>query len=425
MQVKVQYAARGGLGSAFLRFPYRPAGVRGGLCLLQLAAEQVLYSDPYCPDFLNESYYKEREANFMSNRLFQGVVHQMKDAVDRTIGVMDENYTIIACSDLSRIGEAHELNVPSAVTGTETFVWGQATYKPFGAPQHPDYILFVEGTDPQAAKYAALMAVALSNIKHYYDEKYDRGNFVKNIILDNILPGDIYLKARELRFNSDVFRAVLLIRITTRNDVSAYDVIQNLFPDKNKDFVINISETDIALVKETKSNIDTNDLEKLARSIVDTLSGEFYTHAVVGIGTIVEGLKDLAKSFKEAQVALEVGKVFDTEKAIVSYDNLGIARLIYQLPTTLCETFLREVFKRGSIESLDQETLFTIQRFFENNLNVSETSRKLFVHRNTLVYRLEKIKKITGLDLREFDHAIVFKIALMVKKYLSANPVKY
>lgn len=360
----------------------------------------------------------------MSNRLFQGVVHQMKDAVDRTIGVMDESYTVIACSELSRIGESHELSISTAVTGNETFVWGQATYKPFGS-QHPEYILFVEGTDPQASKYAAMLAVALSNIKFYYDEKYDRGNFVKNIILDNILPGDIYLKARELHFNSDVFRAVLLIRITTRNDVSAYDVIQNLFPDKNKDFVINISETDIALVKETKSNIDTNDLEQLARSIVDTLSSEFYTHAVIGIGTIVEGLKDLAKSFKESQVALEVGKVFDTEKAIVSYDNLGIARLIYQLPTTLCETFLKEVFKRGSIESLDQETLFTIQRFFENNLNVSETSRKLFVHRNTLVYRLEKIKKITGLDLREFDHAIVFKIALMVKKYLSANPVKY
>ena len=139
----------------------------------------------------------------------------------------------------------------------------------------------------------------------------------------------------------------------------------------------------------------------------------------------MSGIKDLARSFKEAQVALEVGKVFDTEKPIVSYDNLGIARLIYQLPTTLCEMFLKEVFKRGSIESLDHETLFTIQRFFENNLNVSETSRKLFVHRNTLVYRLEKIKKITGLDLREFEDAIVFKVALMVKKYLSANPVKF
>ena len=209
------------------------------------------------------------------------------------------------------------------------------------------------------------------------------------------------------------------------NDVSAYDVIQNLFPDKNKDFVFNINESDIVLVKEIKNNIDVKDLEKLARSISDTLQTEFFTKVNIGIGTPVIGVKDLARSFKEAQIAIEVGKVFDTEKNIVSYDNLGIARLIYHLPTTLCETFLKEVFKKGSIESLDHETLFTIQRFFENNLNVSETSRKLFVHRNTLVYRLDKIKKLTGLDLREFDHAIIFKIALMVKKYLSADPVKF
>ena len=156
-----------------------------------------------------------------------------------------------------------------------------------------------------------------------------------------------------------------------------------------------------------------------------SLTSEFYTHSLISIGTTVTGVKELARSFKEAQVALEVGKVFDTERNIVSYEHLGIARLIYQLPTTLCEMFLKEIFKVGSIETLDQETLFTIQRFFENNLNVSETSRKLFVHRNTLVYRLEKIKKLTGLDLREFDDAIVFKVALMVKKYLEANPVKY
>jgi carbohydrate diacid regulator len=136
-------------------------------------------------------------------------------------------------------------------------------------------------------------------------------------------------------------------------------------------------------------------------------------------------LKDLARAYKEARVAIEVGKVFDIEKNIVSYENLGIGRLVYQLPSTLCDIFLQEVFKRGSIESLDRETLMTVQAFFENNLNVSETSRKLFVHRNTLVYRLEKIKRLTGLDLREFDDAIVFKVALMVKKYLSANPIKY
>ncbi|MCR5652773.1 MAG: helix-turn-helix domain-containing protein [Ruminococcus sp.] len=361
----------------------------------------------------------------MSNRLFQGIIHQMKEAVDRTIGVIDETSIVIACSDLGKIGEVDEsVNSETLISGVP-FVANGASYKSFGTANRAEYAVFVQGTDDYAQKSAQLLAVSLTNIKQYYDEKYDRSNFIKNVIMDNILPGDIYLKARELHFNSDVMRVCLLIRITSKTEVSALDVIQNLFPDKSKDFVININETEITLVKEIAESTDSKDLEKLASSIADTLSSEFYTHSVIGIGTAVTGIKDLARSFKEAQVALEVGKVFDTERNIISYDNLGIARLIYQLPTTLCDMFLKEVFKRGSIETLDQETLFTIQKFFENNLNVSETSRKLFVHRNTLVYRLEKIKKLTGLDLREFEDAIVFKVALMVKKYLTASPTKY
>jgi len=361
----------------------------------------------------------------MSNRLFQGIVHQMVEVIDRTFGVIDETGTVISCSELGRIGEIQTHDVFDIFASSEEYVADGCTYKSFGGHMHPEYAIFVEGDDEVASRYVAVLAVSLSTIKQYYDEKYDRGNFIKNVILDNILPGDIYIKARELHFNSDVSRVVLLIRITEKNDVSIFDVIQDLFPDKTKDFVININETDIVLVKEVKSNIESKDLEKLARSIADSLGTEYYTHVLVGIGTTIDTIKDLARSFREAQISLEVGKVFDTEKTIVSYENLGIARLIYQLPTTLCEMFLREVFKRGSIESLDHETLFTIQKFFENNLNVSETSRRLFVHRNTLVYRLEKIKKLTGLDLREFDDAIVFKVALMVKKYLAANPIKY
>ena len=361
----------------------------------------------------------------MSNRLFQGIVHQMRDSMDRVIGVIDETATVISCSDLTKIGETLEYLMLGTNDTSDIFVRDNYTYKPFGTPNKPEYAIFVEGSDDVATKFCNILAISFSSIKQYYDEKYDRSNFIKNVILDNILPGDIYVKARELHFNTDVSRVVLLIRIVSANDISAFDVIQNLFPDKQKDFVFNINENDIVLVKEIKVGIDSKDLEKLARSIVDTLGSEFYTKVVIGIGTAVSGVKDLARSFKESQVSLEVGKVFDTDKSIVSYDNLGIARLIYQLPTTLCDMFLREVFKKGSIESLDQETLFTIQKFFENNLNVSETSRKLFVHRNTLVYRLEKIRKLTGLDLREFDHAIIFKVALMVKRYLTSEPVKY
>ena len=361
----------------------------------------------------------------MISKAFQNIVTQMADVFPKKFGIVDSHGLALANNGGEPTGDIIENLVYAATNNDKLLFKDGYTVRSMSNKPYAEYVVYVEGTD-EVSKYCCnSIVVAANNVRHYYDEKYDRGNFIKNVILDNILPGDIYLKARELRFSSDVSRVCMLIKITTKTDISAYDIVQNLFPDKNKDFVININETDIALVKEIRTGIDSKDLEKLAGSIVDTLSSEFYTHCVVGIGTTVTGIKDLARSFKEAQVALEVGKVFDTERSIVSYDNLGIARLIYQLPTTLCEMFLKEVFKRGSIESLDAETLFTIQRFFENNLNVSETSRKLFVHRNTLVYRLEKIKKLTGLDLREFEDAIVFKVALMVKKYLSANPVKY
>ncbi len=363
--------------------------------------------------------------NNMPNRLFQGIINQMRNVVNNTIGVVDESGTVISSSELGIIGETRKGVISGGVFNGPLTVLDGSTYKAFGDSAHPEYAVFVDGTDDLSRNYAGIIAISLEQIKKSNDEKFDRSNFVKNVVLDNILPGDIYIKSRELHFNNDATRVVFLIRVTKETDVSVFDVVQNFFPDKSKDFVININETDIALIKEVRPNIESRDLEKLAQSICDTLASEFYCSAIIGIGVCVTGIKELAKSFKEAQVALEVAKVFDNEKTIISYENLGIARLIYQLPTTLCEMFLKEVFKKGSIDSLDSETLFTIQKFFENNLNVSETSRKLFVHRNTLVYRLEKIKKLTGLDLREFDDAIVFKVALMVNKYLSSTPVKY
>ena len=194
--------------------------------------------------------------------------------------------------------------------------------------------------------------------------------------------------------------------------------------------VLVLDEQDVVLVKEVEPTTDGRELEALAGAIVETLTTESYPKRVyVGISTIVESLKDLAKAYKEARIALEVGKVFDTERNVISYNNLGIGRLIYQLPTTLCEAFLQEVFKKGSLESLesrdDDTQMKTVRAFFENNLNVSKTAESLYVHRNTLVYRLEKIRKLTGLDLREFDHAVTLKVALMVRKYLASKPAKF
>ena len=361
----------------------------------------------------------------MSNRLFQGVIHQMKDAVDRIIGVIDENGVIISCSELVKIGETRQGVRDEIAYTTDAVVTGGYTYKAIGNSAKAENIVFVEGEDKMADKLATVLSVSLNNIKSLYDEKYDKASFIKNIILDNILPSDIYIKSKELHFATDVDRLVFLIRFHGKSDMLPFDMVQNMYPDKNKDYVISVGEQDIVLVKEMKSYTDSREIEKVAKSIADTLSAEFFAKVSIGIGTIVDNIKDLAKSYKEAQVSLEVGKVFDTDKNIISYENLGIGRLIYQLPTTLCEMFLQEVFKKGSMDSLDREALTTIQAFFENNLNVSETSRKLFVHRNTLVYRLEKIRKMTGLDLREFEDAITFKVALMVRRYLTSRPVKF
>ncbi len=361
----------------------------------------------------------------MSNRLFQGIIHQMGDAANRTIGVIDDTGGIIACRELVKIGEArHGIHDELAYTSDAVTVEGY-TYRPIGTAAKWEYIVFVEGEDDTAERLADILSISLSTIKNLYDEKYDKNSFIKNIILDNILPSDIYIKGKELRFNTEEVRVVFLIKFLSRTEVLPFNMVQQIFPDKNKDYVISISEQDIVVVKEIKGGTDIREIEKLARSIADTLGTEFYAKVAIGIGTAVDNIKDLARSYKEAQTAIEVGKVFDTEKTVISYENLGIGRLIYQLPTTLCEMFLQEVFKYGSLESLDHETLMTIQSFFENNLNVSETSRKLFVHRNTLVYRLEKIRKLTGLDLREFDNAITLKVALMVKRYLTTKPVKF
>lgn len=287
-----------------------------------------------------------------------------------------------------------------------------------------DYITFINSEDESVNKHIEMLSSYIGEIRQMHNDKYDKANFIKNMLADSILPGDVFLRSKELHLSVDVDRAIFALQYDDIRGVDVYDIISGIFPDNGKDFVIDLDNNMIAIVKEVKMGISADELEKIASEIANTVTSEAMVNIRIGIGTVASNIKDVAKSYKEARIALEVGKVFDGEKFIMNYDNLGIARLIYQLPTTLCELFLSEVFKKDSIDSLDQETLYTIQKFFENNLNVSETSRQLYVHRNTLVYRLDKVRKITGLDLRIFDHAIVFKVALMVKKYLVSKPMR-
>ncbi|MCL2837570.1 MAG: helix-turn-helix domain-containing protein [Oscillospiraceae bacterium] len=357
----------------------------------------------------------------MPNRLFQNMLKQIGGEIERTLGIADENGQIVACNVEKDPDELAAKFAIVAEIGESSGMVGDYAYKVIESKTSSDYYAFCEGADDAASGYCALLSTCFANMQQHYDDKYDKNSFVKNIIMDNILPGDVVFRARELHLPLDVRRVVYLVKFKEIPDSGVADILVNMFPDKSKDFIINIDHREIVLVKELKKTSEDKDFQKIAQSIVDTVGAEGMTNTNIGISNSVDSIQDLARAYREARIAIEVGKVFGSEKDVLSYSQLGIGRLIYQLPTTLCELFLNEIFKKESIDVLDDETLFTIQKFFENNLNVSETSRKLFVHRNTLVYRLDKIKKLTGLDLREFEDAIVFQVAVMVNKYLNSQ----
>ena len=263
-----------------------------------------------------------------------------------------------------------------------------------------------------------IAAFQVQNLLVAYKERFDKDNFIKNLLLDNLLLVDIYNRAKKLHIDTDVRRVVFIIETKNEKDTNALETVRSLFSTKTKDFITAVDEKNIILVKEVKPNETYEDMAKTANVIVDMLNTEAMTQVHVAYGTVVNEIKEVSRSYKEAKMALDVGKIFYENRNIIAYSNLGIGRLIYQLPIPLCKMFIKEIFDGRSPDEFDEETLTTINKFFENSLNVSETSRQLYIHRNTLVYRLDKLQKSTGLDLRVFEDAITFKIALMVVKYM-------
>ncbi len=280
------------------------------------------------------------------------------------------------------------------------------------------YVLDARGLGDDAYMMGRVAVCQIQNLIIAYKERFDRNNFFQNLILDNLLLVDIYNRAKRLHITDQQDRVVFLVEARNDRDISVDELMKGMFSAQSGDFVISVEEDSVILVKAVEENTTENELEQIARTIVDMVNVEAMINVRVAIGTIVHELKSVSKSYKEAKMASEVGRIFYQEKSIIAYQLLGIGRLIYQLPVNLCRMYIGEIFGEAIPEELDEETLMTVDKFFENNLNVSETSRQLFIHRNTLVYRIEKLEKATGLDIRRFDDALTLKIALMVVNYM-------
>ncbi len=359
----------------------------------------------------------------MLGQIFQPVLEQMKSVIQREMGVLNNSGTVIANIDEPISEELAFDALTNAANNGKAYTLDGYTFIAIGARNMLEYVIYIRGTGVEEQKYIVLLSVSLSNLQLHCADKYDKSSYLKNVLLGNILPGDVFLRSGELQIDTEVPRLVYIIQTAKEHEMNVQHVLQNMFPEQ--DFIINVDNQNIVLIKAVQQPFNREAARKIAHSIVETISSELMLQVYVGIGTPTDSLNDIARSFSEAQLALEIGRVFDDNHYILSYDTMGIGRLIYQLPSKLCELFLDEIFKKESIDVLDEETLQTIYKFFENNLNVSETSRQLFVHRNTLVYRLDKIERLTGLDLRKFDDAVVFKVAILVNKYLNANPSKF
>ena len=353
----------------------------------------------------------------ISNQILQTTIEGLKGITRIDLCVCDTEGKVLATTFPD--AEEYENFILAFVDSPadSQVIQGYQFFKVFDEHQL-EYILLAKGGSDDAYMVGKLAAFQIQNLLVAYKERFDKDNFIKNLLLDNLLLVDIYNRAKKLHIETSVKRVVYIIETKHEKDVNALETVRSLFAGKTKDFITAVDEKNIIIVKEVKPGETYDDLEKTANMVLDMLNTEAMTKVHVSFGTVVGEIKEVSRSYKEAKMALDVGKIFYSDKNVIAYSRLGIGRLIYQLPIPLCKMFIREIFDGKSPDDFDEETLTTINKFFENSLNVSETSRQLYIHRNTLVYRLDKLQKSTGLDLRIFEDAITFKIALMVVKYM-------
>ena len=353
----------------------------------------------------------------ISNQVLQTTIDGLKNITRIDICIMDTEGKALATT-INNIEEYEEAVMAFVDSPADSQVLqGYQFFKVFDEHQL-EYVILAKGDSDDVYMVGKLAAFQIQNLLVAYKERYDKDNFIKNLLLDNLLLVDTYNRAKKLHIDTSIKRIVFLIETKNEKDMNALETVKGLFASKTRDFITQVDERNIILVKEVKQNEGYDDMEKTAKVILDMLNTEAMTMVHVAYGTIVNEIKDVSRSYKEAKMALDVGKIFYSDQHVIAYSSLGIGRLIYQLPMPLCKMFIKEIFGSKSPDDFDEETIATINKFFENSLNVSETSRQLYIHRNTLVYRLDKLEKSTGLDLRVFDDAITFKIALMVVKYM-------
>ena len=353
----------------------------------------------------------------ISNQILQETINGMKEVTGIDLCILDLSGRIVVTTmEITDALAQHAEEFADSMAESQV-IDGFQYFKIFD-DQRLEYILLATGMSENAYTVGKLAVMQIQNLLTGFKERLDKENFVKNLLRDNLLLVDIYNRSKKLHIEVEQRRVAFLIQAEYEKDQNLFEATKEVESGADSDFITAVDEKSIVYVTPVNGNEGQAQFIQHAKEIKEGLNEYGIKDAKIAIGNVAETIKDVSRSYKEAQIALEVSKIFYEDASVIAYNQLGIGRLIYQLPLPLCKMFIREVFGDYSPDSIDEATLATIDKFFENNLNVSETSRQLFIHRNTLVYRLDKIQKNTNLDLRNFEDAIAFKIALMVVKYM-------
>lgn len=353
----------------------------------------------------------------ISNQIIQTCIDELHAITGVDFAVLELDGAV-AAQTKADLEPAAEIRTAFASSAADSQTMGDSHLLKVYDDDELAYILVSKGNGSEAYVIGKVAVSQLKQLLTAYKERFDRNSFFQNLLLDNLLLVDIYNRAKKLHIEAEVERVVFLIEIQSEKNTEASELLRGMFSLQSGDFVTSVDSGNIVLVKQVEAGDTASDYDAIAMTIVDMMSTEALANVRVAYGAKVANLKDVSKSYKEAKMALDVGRIFYAERRVLSYATLGIGRLIYQLPVNLCQLFVKEIFGDEIPKELDEETLNTVHRFFDNNLNVSETSRQLFIHRNTLVYRIEKLHEATGLDIRVFDDAMTLEIALMVVNYM-------
>jgi len=353
----------------------------------------------------------------ISNQILQSTIEGLKGITRVQLSVIDTEGKVLASTFKETIDyESAAVNFTASPADSQE-IQGYQFFKVYDELQL-EYILVAQGSSDDSYMVGKIAAFQIHNLLIAYKERFDKDNFIKNLLLDNLLLVDIYNRSQKLHIDTNARRVVIIMETVDEKDGNVLDNVRNFFGSRSHDFITAVDEHNIIVVRELSANEGYEEIEKTAEQLLTVFKNKVGKEIHVSYGTIVNEIREVSRSYKEAKMALDVGRIFFDERDVIAYSELGIGRLIYQLPIPLCQMFIKEIFDGKSPDDFDEETLTTINKFFENSLNVSETSRQLYIHRNTLVYRLDKLQKSTGLDLRVFEDAITFKIALMVVKYM-------